>query len=226
MTLAAHRLVQSGHACLVVDLHGTGDSEGEFGDGRWEIWLDDLGRAVEWLLARGVSDINLLGIRFGACLATRLAALSATEFSRLILWQPVFRGTVFMTQFLRLKMVSDLVDTAARITTTQLRETADSGECIEVAGYEIAPSLLASIDAFNMLDESHADTLKTSIFEIAPSSSARHSLDCDKLTTKWSEAGRDVNSYLISGDQFWASTETVVVPALVEATLARIQNGD
>lgn len=226
MTLMAHRLTQSGHSCLVMDLHGTGDSEGGFADARLEIWLDDLGRAVEWLLASGVSNINLLGIRFGACLASRLAAISATEFSRLILWQPVIRGTVFMTQFLRLKMVSDLVDTATQITTKQLREIAKSGDDIEVAGYKIAPSLLASVDAFNLLEQHHPGAPKTSIFEIAPSSSARHSMDCDKLSTKWSEAGASVESNLISGDQFWASTETVVVPELIEATLSRIDNGD
>lgn len=226
MTLMAHRLAQSGHSCLIVDLHGTGDSEGGFAEARLETWLDDLERAVDWLLASGVSDINLLGIRFGACLATRLAAISATDFSRLILWQPVVRGTVFMTQFLRLKMVSDLVDTATQTTTKQLRETAMSGDDIEVAGYKIAPSLLASIDAFNMLEEHHPGTLKTSIFEITPSSSPRHSMDCDKLVTKWSETGAGVDSNLISGDPFWASTETVVVPELVEATLSRIEYGD
>ena len=226
MTLMAHRLAQSGHSCLIVDLHGTGDSEGNFGAGRWDIWLDDIGRAVAWLLAHQVGAINLLGIRLGACLAARVAAVSGPEISRLIMWQPVIRANVFMTQFLRLKMVSDLVDSDSQITTKQLRESSQAGETIEVAGYKIAPDLLTSIDAINLLEEHYPSHLKTSVFEISPSSVPRHSMDCDKLTAKLSHAGVDVDSSLINGDQFWASTEVVVVPELVEATISRIQYGD
>lgn len=225
MTFLAHRLASAGHASLVVDLYGTGDSEGDFADGRLEIWLDDLQCAVSWLDEQGSSAINLLGLRFGACLASRLAAESRAKFSQLLMWHPVIRAANFMTQFLRLKMVSDMVDTSSQITTKQLREMSAAGETIEVAGYYIVPELLASIDACDLLQEQHPFVTSVSIFEISPSATPRHSLECEKLVTQWSEAGVDVEPFLIRGHHFWSSTETVVVPELLDATLSRIQHG-
>ncbi len=225
MTLFAHRLATAGHACLVIDLYGTGDSQGGFGDGRLAIWLDDLARAVDWLLARDLRAINLLGIRFGACLAARLAAESATDFSRLLMWQPVIRGSNFMTQFLRLKMVADMVDASSQVTTKQLREMSEAGERIEVAGYDIDPELLASVDSFDMLQEKPPASADVSVFEVTPSPTPRHSLDCRKLAEQWSDAGASIDTFLVGGHQFWSSTEIVVVPELLDATLGRIQLG-
>lgn len=223
MALFALRLASEGHACLIVDLYGTGDSDGEFDEGRWDIWLDDLQRAKDWLIARDLREINLLGIRFGACLATTLARQSATEYTRLLMWQPVIRGKSFMTQFLRLKMVSDMVDSSSQLSTTELREISAGGEPIEVAGYKIRHELLASIDAFDMLDDAPPVGTEVSIFEVTPSAAPRYSLDCQRLVKQWSDAGTNVVSSLIGGHQFWSSTETVVVPELVDATFRAMQ---
>src|SRR5436190_24333737 len=40
---------QCGYAVLQIDLYGCGDSSGDFGDARWDIWKSDLALAVTWL---------------------------------------------------------------------------------------------------------------------------------------------------------------------------------
>ena len=39
--LQARRMVELGYQVLIVDLYGTGDSEGDFADARWAIWRAD-----------------------------------------------------------------------------------------------------------------------------------------------------------------------------------------
>ena len=48
------RLEGSGVGMLVVDLFGTGDSEGEFAQADWQRWKADLAGAVQWAAAEGV----------------------------------------------------------------------------------------------------------------------------------------------------------------------------
>ncbi len=71
--LLGRRLADIGVASLIVDPYGTGDSEGDFSDARLSIWQDDLGIAADWLSEQGMDRISLLGVRLGACVATRFA---------------------------------------------------------------------------------------------------------------------------------------------------------
>ena len=40
--LLAERLATLGVGTALIDLYGTGDSEGDFGDARYDVWLDDM----------------------------------------------------------------------------------------------------------------------------------------------------------------------------------------
>ena len=42
-------LAGAGYAVLQIDLHGCGDSSGDFEDSTWESWLVDVALAAEWL---------------------------------------------------------------------------------------------------------------------------------------------------------------------------------
>ena len=72
VALQAAELARSGCRVLLLDLYGTGDSAGDFRDARWEFWLDDLTRAVEWLAGQGGRRVTLLGLRAGCLLALDL----------------------------------------------------------------------------------------------------------------------------------------------------------
>ncbi len=59
--MQARAWAADGIGTLVVDPIGTGDSAGEFGDGDWSAWRDDLERGLEWLGTHGNGCVALLG---------------------------------------------------------------------------------------------------------------------------------------------------------------------
>ncbi|MTV55832.1 serine aminopeptidase domain-containing protein, partial [Pseudoduganella buxea] len=103
--LGAAALAADGYAVLQIDLHGCGDSAGDFGDATWESWLDDVARARRWLqreLGDRLTEVPALwGLRLGALLALDAARRAPEPPSALLLWQPVTSGAVLLTQFLR-----------------------------------------------------------------------------------------------------------------------------
>ncbi|MGI4849783.1 MAG: serine aminopeptidase domain-containing protein [Janthinobacterium lividum] len=107
--MQARALADAGIAVLVVDLYGCGDSSGDFGDARWQIWLDDLLLAKRWLEQRCGVVAGYLGLRLGALLALNAAADASTPVGPLVLWQPVLRGATYLTQFLRLRQAAQLL---------------------------------------------------------------------------------------------------------------------
>ncbi len=69
----ARALAGIGLACLLLDLYGTGDSEGDLAALDWETWLDDVERTAAWFKARTGLAPMLWGLRTGALLAAELA---------------------------------------------------------------------------------------------------------------------------------------------------------
>src|SRR5688500_10479010 len=47
--IQARSFASTGLCVLQIDLFGCGDSSGEFGDARWNIWKQDLAAAGDWL---------------------------------------------------------------------------------------------------------------------------------------------------------------------------------
>lgn len=80
------------------DYSGTGDSWGDLLSVSVEDWLEDISLAIEKLteLSAAIS-INLLGIRFGATLVSRMEALPAAVTGR-IHWDPVINGKDYLNQ--------------------------------------------------------------------------------------------------------------------------------
>src|SRR5712692_8651981 len=67
--LQARELAAIGVGVVILDLYGTGDSEGDFRDARWSLWQSDVKATADWLERRGRSARGLLGLRLGALLA-------------------------------------------------------------------------------------------------------------------------------------------------------------
>jgi alpha-beta hydrolase superfamily lysophospholipase len=65
---AARAMAGRGWQVLVFDLHGTGDSSGDFGDATWSGWLEDLRAAIGWLREHAASEPVLWGLRSGCLL--------------------------------------------------------------------------------------------------------------------------------------------------------------
>src|SRR5438477_12928924 len=67
--LQARALAAAGTGVLLLDLFGTGDSDGDFCDASWELWMEDILVAADWLEGQGPTQIGLWGLRMGGLLA-------------------------------------------------------------------------------------------------------------------------------------------------------------
>jgi exosortase A-associated hydrolase 2 len=143
----AREMASEGFGVLMVDLYGCGDSSGDFGDARWEIWRDDLVAAAGWLRAQGRDRLSLWGLRLGALLAMDFAARSGETYERIVLWQPVVTGRNMLTQFFRMNL--DEAEPGlppGQLTDPEARKSLADGLNIEIAGYELSPDLIREID--------------------------------------------------------------------------------
>ena len=91
----AERLALEGFHVFRFDYTGLGDSWGEFGQASVARWVDDVRTALAELAdTAGVRQVTLLGLRLGATLA--LEAARGANVARLVLWDPVVRGSSFV----------------------------------------------------------------------------------------------------------------------------------
>lgn len=220
--LLARELAQQGIATLRIDLHGCGDSGGDFADARWLSWRDDVGLASDWLEQHTGHRPALLGLRLGALLAMDFAA-SAPETRKprqLILWQPVLDGASFLTQFLRLRMAGAMMSAtgAADNTTAALRTLLAAGQSLEVAGYELSPELALAIDGLKLAPLGRAGCA-LHWFDIGQPARAL-SPATDKALAALRERGIEVDMTRIDGPAFWGTQEIATCQPLLEATAA------
>ena len=56
----ARLLAEDGYLTLLLDLYGTGESDGEFSDASWAGWCEDLMCGYRWLREHGVDSVSVL----------------------------------------------------------------------------------------------------------------------------------------------------------------------
>jgi exosortase A-associated hydrolase 2 len=221
--LQAHMFAAAGMAVLQIDLSGCGDSSGDFSDASWASWKEDLAAAWDWLQARLPGPIGLWGLRLGALLALAFAQASTRLVDRLVLWQPVVSGESFLTQFLRMRLASDMLRGLSdqSMGTQQMREALARGETLEVAGYALAPSLAASIDTLKLAELAVTD-MPVHWFEIVTESDIQLPPAAARIVDLWTSQGVDLHTQVIPGDKFWMSPEIAECPALLSATTSML----
>ncbi len=219
--LQARALAAAGYGVLQVDLHGCGDSSGDFVDARWDGWKRDLHAASAWLDARLGQPLTLLGLRLGAALALDFAREAARAPATLVLWQPVLTGQGFMTQFLRLRIAADMLaggdGNQSRAGIPALRAALARGETVEVAGYELHPELVRAIDALDPTVLAPRG-LPLHWFEVAAVAERPIAPAAATIARTWHALGVQVKQRQVVGQQFWTSPENGECPALLAAT--------
>jgi exosortase A-associated hydrolase 2 len=229
-TLLAQALGARGVTVLIPDLFGTGESDGDFADARWELWLEDLRAVWRSALADGAAQLSLVGVRLGALLALdfarRLRADKAeAQLQRIILWQPVLHGEQFATQFLRLKLAAGMRRTdRPPETTASLRERLASGEGLEVAGYELSGELVASLDELRLTTLLDGMSCPIDWFELSTSEPPQLTAASRRELAALAGDGRAIEARVLRGEPFWSLQEITVVPELADAT-ARVIAG-
>ena len=226
IAIQARSLAAQGFAVLTLDLYGCGDSDGELKDASWAAWKNDLDVAFSWLQQRCGVPISLLALRLGSLLALDFIRDGVRQIDQLMLWQPVLNGQQFLTQFFRLKLVSDILsDSNEQSGSTQtIRHQLNDGKIVEIAGYEISSKLSANIDALNAADFL---PLKMPVHWLEIQHDADTALSPAKLRVVefWQQHQVDVHIKQVTGSEFWMTQEISVCNELVEHTTRLLIQG-
>ena len=220
VAIQARAFSQIGIGTLILDLRGTGDSEGDFVDATWESWRGDLQRGVHWLRSQAGGCTTLWALRLGAVLASQVARdVGAIE--RLLLWQPVMDSKQAFTQFLRIRIAAEM-GLADRVKTTgELRDRSAQGESIEVSGYRLGPALVRALDETNFDSSAISGAVRLDWIEVL----ARKEDELAPVTQKRMEAMRQAGASVLPGSvvgpAFWQVHEREVAPMLIQETTAR-----
>lgn len=220
--LQARSLADSGCAVLQIDLHGCGDSSGDFGDATWTTWIEDVLLATNWLRAKGYTSLWLWGHRVGCLLATQ-AAGQLEQPPKLLFWQPVVSGKLFLQQFLRLKLAKSLFDESASGKSHAFPPLPDRDDPVEIAGYLLAQGLASGLMQAELSPS--LPPCQLTWFEVSSRSSqvppSPHPLS-QKYIDAWQDAGHHLTTTVLNGPEFWKTPEIEVCPALIQATTAAV----
>lgn len=220
--LQARALASRGIGVLLLDLHGCGDSAGDFGDATWDGWLRDIAAARAWLEERLGCTAGLWGLRLGALLAVVHAQRAPVPPRQLLLWQPVTVGSGYLNGFLRLRLAGALLQGgSSKGGTNALRDTLAKGEALEIAGYLLNPQLAAGLDTANAF--AIGPRCPIHWFEVTAAAGQPLPPAATRVVDTWRLQGSQVDVHLVHGPQFWAAAETVDCPALLRATLTCLE---
>jgi exosortase A-associated hydrolase 2 len=223
--LQARALAAEGFGVLQIDLTGCGDSSGDFGEARWDLWKDDLAAGAAWLRERIDGSFTLWGLRLGALLALDYARAARHPVDAMLLWQPVLKGAQYLTQFLRLRMAGALLadgDSGAPGGTQTLRAALQAGQALEIAGYELSPELAGALDTLAPLD-ALTPACPVDWFETVSGAGQEAAPGAVRAAAAWRAAGVDVRLHPVECPPFWATTEITENTAWLDATSAALR---
>lgn len=209
-------LARRGVPALSLDLRGTGDSSGEFGDARWEDWVADLARGLDWLREAGCPGVTLVAVRAGALLAWDLLRARRAMIDAVVLWQPVLNGKSVVTDLLRAR-VAAAAAAGATDTVARLRAELAAGRPVETAGYTLSPALAAALESATL---AAAAAPPVHWIEVGPDPDAPLRAPAAQLAAALAAAGTTVQMLRAADPPFWGTTETTTGRATVSATVA------
>ncbi len=218
-SLTAQSLNKRGYGALLIDLYGTGDSDGDFSQADWDIWISDIGSALQWAQANGLSVNALVATRLGCQLAAEGLRRHGHAVGESVFWQPTANGKQYLTQFLRLRVAASMMETDQKETVKQLRGRLAAGETVEVAGYPLTDRLTNAIDKLDLLGSLTPNLGELLVCEVGRSGGGELSPGGKRLLAGATEAGLSVSGRRILGEPFWSATEIVTNSDLVAATI-------
>ena len=216
VALAARALANAGFVTLQIDLHGCGDSSGDFGEATWDTWSTDVLGALDLVAREYAVPCWLWGLRAGTLLCARIA--SEKPDLDLLLWQPVISGQQHLNQFLRLAAASGIVGKTGRDSTQNLSSQLTDGKSVEVAGYALNPALAAGLSKAK-LELPVGFKGRVVWLEVAGDANPELSLPAQTHVAKLRAAGIAVHAQAAAGRPFWQSLEIEESTALVDLTV-------
>lgn len=221
--LAAQAFARRGWCVLQLDLGGCGDSSGDFADASWAGWLADVDAAWHWLDGRSAGAKCLWSLRAGSLLLAEWVRGRGVA-PPWLLWQPVTDGRQHLTQFLRLKGVSQMLEEAdAKAAMAAVRSALERDQVVEVAGYALSPALVVGLQAAR-LDLPTAYAGRVAALEVMPPERCEVSPALRLLTDRLRGKGVRITAAAHPGAAFWQTQEIETCPALIDASLASLQD--
>ena len=214
--LQARAMVAAGYTVLQIDLHGCGDSSGDFGDADWSGWVVDVLAGLAWLRQRSQAPLWVWGLRAGCLLATE-AARRNDAVEGLLLWQPVVSGRQHLQQFLRLKSAGEMLAGGSKGVMQALKSELAQGRSVEVAGYRLSAGLAKELEAADLILPERS--VHVEWLEVAATPENGLSVVANSRLEQWRELGHSVRGRVVGGPSFWQTSEIEENHALVAATL-------
>lgn len=212
----ARELAAAGYNVMLLDLTGSGDSGGEFGDATWQIWLQDAAFAAGTLASMGTGPIMLWGLRLGALLACELSQ-SRADIHKLVLWQPVLNGEQQIDQFLRLRTASLAIGNHLTFDRKTLWDELRSGRSLEIAGYELSSAMALQMAKARMSDLNPGCQVRW--LEIVNPPISGLSVASENVIRHWREQGLQVDACCVQGEPFWRNVDADINLDLQRKTL-------
>jgi pimeloyl-ACP methyl ester carboxylesterase len=163
------------------DLHGCGDSEGEWEDATISSWLDDIRAACDFVKAQsGVERVILCGLRFGATLAA-LADVGEPR-APLVMIQPVVKGVSYSMDLLRAYLAAEMVLTKkAGLTRDALIERLRLGQTVNVFGYHLTAAQFDGMRAIDLSRSLASYPARSLVIDVVKTPTARASNELSAL---------------------------------------------
>jgi exosortase A-associated hydrolase 2 len=150
----ARELAALGHPVLRFDYRGNGDSDGAFEESSLDTMIADVETALAYLRETVAPPaINLLGLRFGATVAS-LVAERQGDIQDLVLWAPIVDGGRYMQELLRINLTTQM-SSYKKIVRDRAALVAEmeAGGTVSVDGYELALPLYAQCSSVKLAAE-------------------------------------------------------------------------
>jgi len=211
-------LAARGHTVLRVDHRGNGDSAGDFTDYSVEGGVADIHSAMDLVRRRtGATAVGLLGLRFGATLAS-LAAESRPDVALLVLWAPLVDGNQYMQELLRSNLTTQMaIYREIRADREALTKDLLAGGTANVDGYELTQILFEQASAINLTRDVGRFRGPCLVVQVDRAEKARPRPELDALRGRYADA----TGVMVQEDLFWKEIDTFYdrAPNLFATTL-------
>ena len=213
----ARALAAHGLDVLSVDLFGTGDSEADFFEARWSRWLQDLQQARAWLMTEcAATGVHLLAARSGALFVPALLAADSVA-TRVMLWQPVLKGSDVWRQLLRMRQMADSTRGKGS-SAEELEQLLAEASGVEIGGYIFHPELVAELKTAQLEEQSLQRASAVLWAEVSAADPPALSTGATRTCKQWTQAGIRLETAAVHGEPFWSTPEIGWARGLLEPT--------
>ena len=214
----ARQFAGSGYSCTLVDLFGTGDSEGELHRASLAQWYDNIDLVVQALCGQDEKPIYLWGLRLGGLLALDYCARSPRPVENIILWQAVSSNRRFVTQLLRQRVASLVSRGLAPESAKEIRYRLAAGENVEISGYVFGGQLLSDIESIELSSVGSLCTGKIVWLENSDEVGQGLGASASKMTESLRQQGNIVEVFEFTDPPLWQLHKRDDAPQLLHLT--------